>query len=338
MKVFMTQDMEKEGVAILKQVAEVVSPPHLNPLKREEFLSGIADADGAIMVWHTEMMDREAFDRAPKLKVVARRGVGYDNIDVAEATRRGVYVSVCPMHVATIADTAFGLLMCAARRFARADHFVRTGQWTEGGSWVAFKFMGQEVNHSILGIIGLGRIGQEVAKRATGFDMKVLYYDEVRQPAIEAKTGITYVPLEELLATADFISLNCALNESTHHLINERTLRLMKPTAILINTSRGETVDLEALYIALKEGRLGGAGLDVFDPEPLPVDHPLLTLENVVFTPHLGTSTLGSRRLMAETVAQSVVDVLSGKEPKFLLNPEVRKVRPLRPHDSDFSS
>ncbi len=338
MKVFMTQDMEKEGVAILKQVAEVVSPPHLNPLKREEFLSGIADADGVIMVWHTEMMDREAFDRASKVKVVARRGVGYDNIDIAEATRRGVYVSVCPMHVSTIADTAFGLLMCAARRFARADHFVRTGQWTKGGSWVAFKFMGHDVHHSTLGVIGLGRIGQEVAKRAAGFDMKVLYYDEVRKPEIEAKTGITFVPLEELLATADFVSINCALNESTYHLINERTLRMMKPTAILVNTSRGETIDLEALYRALKEGRLGGAGLDVFEPEPVPVNHPILTLENVVFTPHLGTSTLESRKLMAETVAKSVVDVLSGKEPKFLLNPEVRKVRPLRPHDNDFSS
>lgn len=147
-----------------------MSPPHLNPLTREEFLSGIADADGVILVWHTEMMDREAFDRAPKIKVVVRRGVGYDNIDVAEATRRGVYVAVCPVHVPTIADVAFGLILCAARRFPQADHFVRTGQWTEGGSWVAYKFMGQDVHHSTLGIVGMGRIGQEVAKRALGFE------------------------------------------------------------------------------------------------------------------------------------------------------------------------
>ena len=280
------------------------------------------------------MMDREAFDRAPKLKVVVRRGVGYDNIDVGEATRRGVYVAVCPVHVSTIADTAFGLIMCAARRFPQADHFVRTGQWIEGGSWVAFKFMGQDVHHSTLGIIGLGRIGQEVAKRALGFEMKVLYCDPVRRPEVEAKMGIAFASLEELLAAADFISINCALNESTYHLINERTLRLMKPTAILVNTSRGPTVDLNALYRALKDRRLGGAGLDVFEPEPVPADHPILTLENVVFTPHLGTSTMGTRIRMAETTAKGAVSVLLGEEPEFLLNPEVRQVRPLRPRST----
>jgi lactate dehydrogenase-like 2-hydroxyacid dehydrogenase len=335
MKVFMTQALEPEGVAILERVAEVVSPSHLNPLTREDFLSGIADADGVILVWHTEMMDREAFERAPKVKVVVRRGVGFDNIDVEEATRRGVYVAVCPVHVWTIADTAFGLILCAARRLPQADHFVRIGQWTEGGSWVAFKFMGQDVHHSTLGIIGLGRIGQEVAKRALGFEMKVMYYDPVRRPDLESQLGIAFAPLGELLAASDFVSLNCALNESTHHLINERTLRLMKPTAILVNTSRGPTVDLEALYRALKEGRLGGAGLDVFEPEPVPSDHPILTLENVVFTPHLGTSTRGSRIRMAETAARGITSVLLGEEPEFLLNPEVRQVRPLRPRGTN---
>jgi glyoxylate reductase len=190
--------------------------------------------------------------------------------------------------------------------------------------------MGQDVHHSTLGIIGLGRIGQEVAKRALGFDMKVMYYDTVRRPEVEAKMGITFAPLEELLASADFISLNCALNESTHHLINKRTLSLMKKTAILVNTSRGPTVDLDALYQALKDGRLGGAGLDVFEPEPLPANHPILTLGNVVFTPHLGTSTMGTRIRMAETTARGAVSVLSGEEPEFLLNSEVRQVRPLR--------
>lgn len=156
MKVFMTQALEPEGVAILERVAEVVSPPHLNPLTREEFLSGIADADGVILVWHTEMMVREAFDRAPKIKVVVRRGVGYDNIDVAEATRRGVYVAVCPVHVPTIADVAFGLILCAAKQFPQADHFVRTGQWTEGG------FLG------CLQVHGLGRPPQHTGDRRDG--------------------------------------------------------------------------------------------------------------------------------------------------------------------------
>jgi lactate dehydrogenase-like 2-hydroxyacid dehydrogenase len=338
MKVFMTQNMEPEGVTIIERVANVVSPSHLNPLSREEFLSGVTDADGVIMVWHTERMDREAFDKAPNLKVVVRKGVGYDNIDVAEATRRGVYVAVCPLNIPTIADTAFGLILCAARRFPQANQFVRTGQWTEGGAWVALKFLGQNVHHSTLGIIGLGRIGQEVAKRAQGFDMKVLYYDAIRRPEMETRMGITFAPLEELLATADFVSINCALNESTHHIINERTIRMMKSTAILVNTSRGPTVDLDALYRALKDGRLGGAGLDVFEPEPVPVDHPILALENVVFTPHLGTSTMGTRIQIAESVARGIVSVLSGEEPEFLLNPEVRRVRPLKPHGTVLSS
>ena len=177
---------------------------------------------------------------------------------------------------------------------------------------MAYKFMGQDVHHRTLGIVGMGCIGQEVAKRALGFDMKVLYYDGMRRPELETRRGILFVPLEELLAQADFVSINCALNESTHHLINERTLRLMKPTAILVNTSRGPTVDLNALYQALKEGRLGGAGLDVFEPEPVPADHPILSLGNVVFTTHLGTSTMGVRIRMAEAAARGAVSVLMG--------------------------
>jgi lactate dehydrogenase-like 2-hydroxyacid dehydrogenase len=334
MKVFTTQVLEPEGVAILTRVAEVVSPPHRNPLKREEFLSGIADADGVILIWHTDIMDREAFDHAPKLKVVVRRGVGYDNIDVAEATRRGVCVAVCPANIPTIADVAFGLIMCAARKFPQADHFVRMGQWKEGGGWVAYKFMGQDVHHSSLGIIGLGRIGQEVAKRALGFDMKVMYYDQIRRPEVEAKMDVTFMLLEELLALSDFISINCALNESTYHLINDHTISLMKKTAILVNTSRGPTVDLEALYRALKGGQLAGAGLDVFEPEPIPVDHPILKLKNVVFTPHLGSSTMGVRILMAEQAARSAASVLLGEEPEYLLNPDVRMARPLRPRST----
>lgn len=164
--------------------------------------------------------------------------------------------------------------------------------------------------------------------------MKVLYYDVMRRPELETRMTNIFVPLDELLAQADFVSINCALNESTYHLINERTLRLMKPTAILVNTSRGPTVDLNALYQALKEGRLGGAGLDVFEPEPVPADHPILSLGNVVFTPHLGTSTMGVRIRMAEAAARAAVSVLMGEEPEFLLNQEVRQVRPLRRHST----
>lgn len=331
MKVFTTQVLEPEGVSILEDVATVVSPPHRNPLIREEFLAGLSDADGVVLIWHTDQVDREAFERSPNLKVVARRGVGYDNIDLDEATRRGVYVTYCPVHVPTIADVAFGLIMCAGRRFPQADQFVRSGQWTEGGSWVAYKFMGYDIHHSTLGIIGLGRIGEAVAKRGLGFDMNILYYDAVRRPEVEAQLGITYAPLDELLAKSDFISINCSLNESTYRLINKDTLKLMKPSAVVVNTARGPIVDLDDLYEALKSGQIGGAGLDVFEPEPLPVDHPILKLDNVVFTPHLGASAMGMRVKMAETVASDVASVLRGEEPTYILNPAVKEVRPLRP-------
>jgi len=317
LKVFITQNLEQEAIDMLKQVAEVKTSGVDRPLSREEFLDGIRDADAIIFVWHTEQMDKEAFDAAPKVKIIARRGVGYDNFDIEEARRRGVYATVTPVHMNTIADLTFGLLITAARRIHRADAFVRSGGWTEGGVWVARKFMGYDVHNKTLGIIGFGKIGRLVAKRARGFDMKVLYYDIVRQPEAEAELGAEYADLDDLLARSDFVSVNCALTESSRNLLNRDRIARMKDGAVVVVTARGGIVDEQALYEALASGKLGGAGLDVFEPEPIAPDNPLLTLENVVFTPHLGASVHETRVKMAVTAAEDVIRVLKGEKPLY---------------------
>lgn len=320
MKVFITQQIEQEAIDILKAKFDVVSSGLDRPLTREEFLEGIKDADAVIMVWHTEMMDKEAFDLAPNLKIVARRGVGYDNIDVEEATKRGIYVTVTPVHTHTIADLTFGLLINAARRIPAADAFVRSGEWTEGGTKVAKMFMGYDVHHKTIGIIGFGRIGKHMAKRAGGFDMKVLYSDVARQVDAEKEYNAEYASLERIYAESDFISVNCALTEETRHMINRESIAKMKKTAVIVVSARGGIVDEDALYEALRDGNLGGAGLDVFDPEPILPDNPLLKLQNTAFTPHLGTSVYESRVLMVVTAAEDIIRVLGGEEPEYPLN------------------
>jgi D-3-phosphoglycerate dehydrogenase len=328
MKVFITQNIEQESIELLESKGiEVQTSGVDRPLSRSEFLDGIKDADAIIFVWHTEQMDKEAFEIAKNLKIIARRGVGYDNIDLEEAKKRNIFVTVTPVHTHTIADLTFGLLINAARKIHLADAFVRNGEWTEGGVWVARKFMGYDIHHKKIGIIGLGKIGKNMAKRAKGFDMEVAYFDVNRQPEAEEELGITYSSLDELLAESDFISINCALTESTRNLINGEAINKMKNTAILVVSARGGIVDESALYKALTEGKLGGAGLDVFDPEPIQADNPLLKLDNVVFTPHLGASVQETRVLMAVTAAEEVLRVLKNEQPKFPLfnfNSEVK--------------
>lgn len=319
MKVFITQELEKEAIQLLEGIAEVKTSGVDRPLTREEFLEGIKDVDAVILVWHTEQMDKEAYESAPNLKIVARRGVGYDNIDVAEAKKRGIHATVTPVHTHTIADLTFGLIINAARRLHRADAFVRSGQWTEGGTWVAQKFMGFDVHHKTIGIIGFGRIGKHIAKRAKGFDMNVLYYDVNRQTDAEKEFDAEYASLDRIYAEADFISVNCALTDSTRNLINKEAIDKMKQNAIIVVSARGGIVDEAALYEALKSGKLGGAGLDVFEPEPISPDNPLLQLENVIFTPHLGTSVAEGRVKMAVTAAEEVIRVLTGEQPKYPL-------------------
>lgn len=321
MKVFITQQIEQEAIELLKSKGYEVSCSGKDcPLTRQEFLDGIEYADAVIMCWHTEMMDKEAYDHAKNLKIVARRGVGYDNIDVEEATKRGVYVTVTPVHTNTIADLTFGLMLNAARRIPAADAYVRSGQWTEGGTKVANMFMGYDVHHKTIGIIGFGRIGKHMARRAGGFEMKVLYYDVNRQPDAEEEYNAEYASLERIYAEADFITVNCALTDETRHMINKESIDKMKNTAVIVVTARGGIVDEQALYEALRDGKLGGAGLDVFEPEPILPDNPLLKLQNTAFTPHLGTSVHEGRVLMVVTAAEEIIRVLSNEQPKYALN------------------
>lgn len=321
MNVFITQRIEQEAIDLLKSKGVSITCSNKDdPLTRDEFLTGIKDSDAVIMVWHTEQMDKAAFDIAKKLKIVARRGVGYDNIDVSEATKRRIYVTVTPVHMNTIADLTFGLIINAARRIPQADAYVRNGQWKEGGTHVARLFMGFDVYEKTIGIIGFGRIGRLVAQRASGFNMRVLYYDVSRQIDAEKAINAEYSSLDEIFKRCDFISINCALTDQTRHLIDKNAISKMKKNAVIVCTARGGIIDEQALYEALKEERIGGAGLDVFEPEPILADNPLLTLRNVVFTPHLGTSVYESRVKMVVTAAEEIIRVFSGEKPLYPLN------------------
>jgi D-3-phosphoglycerate dehydrogenase len=320
MKVFITQPLEQEANDLLKAAGfDVVCSGVNRPLTRQEFLDGISDAHAVIFVWHTEQLDKEALDHAPNLKIAARRGVGYDNIDIEETRRRGIQVTVTPVHTHTIADLTFGLLINAARKLHHADNFVRTGQWTEAGTWVAQRFMGYDVSYKTIGIIGFGKIGKHMAKRAFGFDMDVLYYDVHRQPEVEAEMGVKYATLDELYARSDFISINCALTDSTKKMIDRAAISKMKNTAVIVVSARGGIIDEDALYEALSTGKLGAAGLDVFEEEPVDPNHPLLKLENTAFSPHLGTSVQETRVRMAVTAAHDVIRVLNAESPVYPL-------------------
>ncbi|MCA0849780.1 2-hydroxyacid dehydrogenase [Salipiger thiooxidans] len=324
MKVFVTQTIEQEAIDRLEAAGHEVHCSGVSrPLDRAEFLGGIAEAEAVIFVWHTEHLDADALDRAPRLRIAARRGVGYDNIDVAECRRRGIEVTVTPVHTHTIADLTFGLMLNAARKIHHADAFVRSGQWTEAGTWVAERFMGYDVAYKTIGIIGFGLIGKHMARRARGFEMEVLYHDPVRQPESEKEIGATWVELDELYARADFISLNCALTPATQGMINRDSIARMKDSAVVVLSARGGIVDETALYEALTTGKLGAAGLDVFEQEPVDPSNPLLQLENTAFSPHLGTSVRETRTLMATTAADEVIRVLGGEAPRFPLRAPV---------------
>jgi glyoxylate reductase len=257
----------------------------------------------------------------PHLKMVANMAVGFNNIDVEAATRLGIAVSNTPGVLSdTTGDLAFALLMATARRIPEAERFLRAGKYK---GWGPLLFCGAEVHGSTLGLIGAGRIGKIVAKRSSGFDMKVLYYDVHRMsPEDEAAYHMTYLPMDEVLQQSDFISVHTPYMPSTHHLIGDRELNLMKPTAILINTARGPIVDEKALVRALQAGKIAGAGLDVFENEPA-VEPELLQMENVVLLPHIASASLNTRTLMATMASDNIVAHYHGQRPPNIVNPEV---------------
>jgi len=269
----------------------------------------------------TNRIDGDVLDAAPDLKIVANVAVGYNNIDVDEATRRGVAVTNTPgVLTDTTADFAWTLLMASARRLVEGDRFLRAGRFR---GWGPLMMVGQDVYGKTLGIIGFGRIGRTLAKRATGFEMNVLYYDRhPADPDTDKMLNARSVSMDELLAQSDYVSLHTDYNPETHHLIGKAEFDKMKPTAYLINTARGAIVDETALVEALNTGQIAGTGLDVFEKEP--EIHPgLLELENAVLAPHIASASLDTRTAMANMAADNIIAILTGKRPPNLLNPEI---------------
>ena len=290
------------------------------PPPRERLLESVKDVEGLLCLV-TDKIDSEVMDRATKLKVISNMAVGFDNIDVAEATRRKIVVTNTPgVLTDTTADFAFALILAGARRIVEADKVVRSGGWK---TWGPMTLLGQDVHRATLGIIGLGRIGMAVARRAKGFDMKLIYYDTSRNKAAEKEFGLEYAgSLDALLSKSDFVTIHANLTEKTHHLIGSREFKLMKKNCVLVNTARGPIVDNMALFEALRDKRIAGACLDVTDPEPLPSDHPLLSLDNVVVTPHIASASIETRTKMAEIAVDNLLAGLSGKVPLYAVNPE----------------
>ena len=327
-KVYVTRELPERGMKIIKERFDAEVWPEYGPPPKTEMIRKARDVD-ALVTLLSDKIDAEVFDAAPKLKIVAQMAVGFDNIDVAEATWRGIYVTNTPgVLTETTADFAWALLMAVARRVVEADKYVRSGQWKV--SWHPSMLLGRDVYGATLGIVGAGRIGTAVARRAKGFNMKILYYDVVPMPPeIEKELGAKRVDLDTLLRESDFVSIHVPLIKETYHLINEEKLKLMKKTAYLINNSRGAVVDEKALYKALKKGWIAGAALDVFEQEPTPLNNPLLKLDNVVVAPHISSASYETRSRMAEMVAENLVAFFEGKTPPNLVNPDVVKVRPL---------
>ncbi|GBC75283.1 Putative 2-hydroxyacid dehydrogenase [archaeon HR06] len=327
-KVYVTRRIPSPGIELLEELCEVKVNPFEEPPKRDILLDEVKDIDGLLCLL-TEKIDEELMDKAKNLKVVSTMSVGYDHIKVEEATKRGIYVCYTPgVLTEATADFTWALILASARRLVEADRYIREGKWKI--AWSPTLFLGEDVYGRTLGIIGLGRIGSAVARRARGFNMKILYYDVVRaKPEVERELGITFVTLEELLKESDFVSIHVPLTKETYHLLNEEKLKMMKPTAILVNTARGAIIDQKALAKALKEGWISYAGLDVFEKEPIDMKDELLNLNNVILAPHIASATKQARSKMAELASRNLLAVLKGEMPLHLVNKEVIKVRPL---------
>jgi len=326
-KVYVTRELPERGLKIIKERFDAEVWPEYAPPPKKVIIEKVRNVD-ALASLLSDKIDAEVFDVASKLEIVSQMAVGFDNIDIPEATKRGIYVTNTPEVLTdTTADFAWALLMAVARRVVEADKYVRTGQWKVG--WHPSMMLGRDVHGATMGILGAGRIGYEVAKRAKGFDMKILFYDVIPRPQMEKDLGAKSVDMDTLFKESDFVSVHVPLMKETYHLVNAERLQMMKKTAYLINNSRGPVVDEKALYQALKEGRIAGAGLDVFKQEPTSIDNPLLKFDNVVVAPHISSASYETRNEMAKMVADNLVAFFEGRKPLNLVNPEVMKIRPL---------
>jgi lactate dehydrogenase-like 2-hydroxyacid dehydrogenase len=295
------------------------------PPPKETIIQAAMEVDGLLSLL-TDPIDEEVLaPAADRLRVISQMAVGVDNIDTQAATRLGIPVGHTPgVLTEATADMAFSLLMSAARRISEGIAKVRDGRWR---TWEPMGLLGADVWGAALGIIGLGRIGSAVARRATGFSMQILYHDRERHLGLEDELGVEYRDLDSLLRDADFVSLHCALGPDTVDLIDERALRLMKPTAILVNTSRGPVINHVSLLKALREGWIAHAALDVTDPEPIPADHPLVSLPNCTIVPHIASATVSSRNRMAIMAAENLLAGIAGKQLPYCANPSVYQTR-----------
>ena len=310
MKVLVTRDIPEQALEIVAKNAEMEVWREARPIPRETLLERVGDKIGLLCML-TDRIDDAVLEQGKNLRVVSQMAVGYDNIDVAACTRHGVPVGNTPgVLTETTADTAFALLLATARRMYESEQFLRAGEWK---MWDPMLLLGQDVHHATIGIIGMGRIGYEMARRAYGFQMRILYTGRRPNEEAEQHFEAERVDMATLLQESDFISIHTPLNPQTRHLFGAEQFAQMKPTAMLVNTARGAVVDQKALYTALKEGVIGGAGLDVFEQEPLPMDDPLLTLPNVVLVPHIGSASIATRTRMAVLAAENLVAGIQGK-------------------------
>ncbi len=316
-KVFITRKIPQEIVEKIEAVCSVeMWEQEEIPIPREILLTKIQDIDGLFCLL-TETIDEELLSNAKNLKVVSNMAVGYNNIDIEAAKQRGVIITNTPgVLTETTADLTFALLMATSRRLFEASSYLRNGEWR---TWSPMQLTGQDIFEATIGIVGMGRIGEAVARRAKGFDMKVLYHNRNQKPEVEDMIGVEYVELDQLLQQSDFVVILTPYSKETVDLISERELSFMKPTAVLINTARGGIVNEEALYNALRDKKIWAAGIDVFETEPVQLDHPLLTLPNVVVLPHIGSASIKTRLKMAELAADNLIKGVTNQTPDHVV-------------------
>jgi glyoxylate reductase len=323
-RVFISRIIAKESLDKIAAATEMEVWQDELPPPYEVLLEKARDAEGLVTLL-TDRIDAAAIERMPRLRVISNMAVGYDNIDIAAATARNIVVGYTPgVLTETTADLAFTLMVAAARRIVEADNYTRQGKWK---TWGPMVLQGQDIYKATLGIVGLGRIGAAVARRARGFDMKILYFSRHRRsPEEEQELGVEYVPeVSDLLSRSDFISINVPLTAETKYMIGDKAFDMMKSNAVFVNTSRGTVVDQKALYHALKNGKIFAAGIDVTETEPISPDDPLLTLSNIIIPPHIGSSSFATRTKMAMMVAENLLAGLSGEIPPDCVNPEALK-------------
>lgn len=317
-KVLVTRKIPDDALELLKRECELtVWNEEDEPMPREELLEAVSQVEGIYSLL-SDKIDSKVIECAPNLKVVSNMAVGYDNIDVAKCDEKGIMVTNTPgVLTEATADLSFALLMATARRVVEASEYLREGQWK---SWSPMQLTGQDVFGATIGIIGMGRIGEAVARRALGFNMEVLYHNRNRKQQVESELGVSYRDLDDLLKESDFVVLLTPLTPETKGLIKSRELSLMKSSAVLINVARGSIVDEGALYNSLKNNEIWAAGLDVFEQEPIDLKHPLLSLENVVTLPHIGSASIKTRKKMALMTAENLISALQGEMPPNLVN------------------